>query len=92
MDLSPETLRFIDGTFSDPRLRSGAILKDEASVERDSLLELLFSRMKPSRSSSKTCWPSPPHKPDAQEVAAADHSAVAGIFRFPDGRGELQVR
>lgn len=43
-DLSPEVMRFIDSTFSDPSAAELAvILGSDADSERDSLLELLFS-------------------------------------------------
>jgi len=43
-DLSPEVMRFIDSTFSDPSAAElAAILGTDADSERDSLLELLFS-------------------------------------------------
>lgn len=43
-DLSPEVMRFIDSTFSDPSAAALAvILGADADSERDSLLELLFS-------------------------------------------------
>jgi hypothetical protein len=94
MDLSPETLRFIDGTFSDPSAAEvEAILKDEASVERDSLLELLFSPDEALQVELENLL-ALPHRssPDAQEVAARLTMApLPVIFRFPDGRGELQV-
>jgi hypothetical protein len=44
IDLSPEVMRFIDSTFSDPSADElAAILGDESNSERDSLLELLFT-------------------------------------------------
>jgi hypothetical protein len=94
MDLSPETLRFIDGTFSDPSTAEvEAVIKDEASVERDSLLELLFSPDEALQVELENLL-ALPHRssPDAQEVAARLTMApLPVIFRFPDGRGELQV-
>jgi hypothetical protein len=43
-DLSPEVMRFIDSTFSDPSADDlAAVLGADADSERDSLLELLFS-------------------------------------------------
>jgi len=94
MDLSPETLRFIDGTFSHPSAAElEAILKDDASVERDSLLELLFSPDEALQVELENLL-ALPHRtsPDAQEVAARlAMTLLPVIFRFPDGRGELQV-
>ena len=94
MDLSPETLRFIDGTFSDPSAAEvEAVIKDEASVERDSLLELLFSPDEALQVELENLL-ALPHRssPDAQEVAARLTMApLPVIFRFPDGRDELQV-
>jgi hypothetical protein len=46
--LSPEVLRFIEATFSNPSTGElAAILADESNGERDSLLELLFSPDEP---------------------------------------------
>lgn len=44
VNLSPEVMRFIDSTFSDPSAAAlAAILGTDADSERESLLELLFS-------------------------------------------------
>ena len=44
LDLSAETVRFIDSTFAHPSAAElSALLTDDAVPERDSLLELLFS-------------------------------------------------
>ena len=44
LDLTPDTLRFIDSTFSQPSAAElAAILKDDDAPEGDSLLELLFA-------------------------------------------------
>jgi hypothetical protein len=94
MDLSPETLRFIDGTFSDPSAAEvEATLEDDASVERDSLLELLFSPDEALQIELENLL-AIQHRanPDAEEVAARLAMApLAVIFRFPGGRGELKV-
>jgi hypothetical protein len=94
MDLSSETLRFIDGTFSHPSAAElQAVLADEASVERDSLLELLFSPDEALQVELENLLALAPRaSAEPQEVAACLTLApLAVIFRFPDGRGQLQV-
>ncbi len=94
LDLSETTVRFIDSTFSHPSAAElAAIIDDDADPERDSLLALLFSPDEPlqidlesrlSRLQGGT--------PSAEEVVARLAAAqLAVMFRFPDGRGVLEV-
>jgi hypothetical protein len=94
MELSPETLRFIDGTFSHPSAAElQSILTDDALLERDSLLELLFSPDESLQLELENLLALPQQgDPDAEEVAVRlAMTPLAVSFRFADGRGELQV-
>lgn len=94
LNLPEATVRFIDSTFSHPSpAELEAITGDDSDPERDSLLALLFSPDEPlqieleSRLSRLGGEP-----PCAEEVAsrlAAEPLPVR--FRFPDGRGVLEV-
>jgi len=94
LDLSETTVRFIDSTFSHPSAAElAAIIDDDADPERDSLLALLFSPDEPvqielesrlSRRQGET--------PSAEEVVARLAAPPLPVrFRFPDGRGVLEV-
>jgi hypothetical protein len=92
LDLTPETLSFIDSTFSHPSAAElAAILGDDAAPERDSLLELLFSpdedlqlALEDFLDARQEASPAP------QEVLARLAAApLTAVFRFPDGRGTL---
>ncbi len=94
LDLSETTVRFIDSTFSHPSAAElAAIIDDDADPERDSLLALLFSPDEPvpielesrlSRLQGET--------PSAEEVVARLVAPPLPVrFRFPDGRGVLEV-
>ncbi|MGE5256830.1 MAG: hypothetical protein ACM3KE_09180 [Hyphomicrobiales bacterium] len=93
-DLSPEVMRFIDTTFSDPSADEiAAILGDESNNERDSLLELLFS---PDESVhleiEKFLLLPTAHDIDPNQVAELlCRPALRAGFRMPDGRGWLRV-
>jgi len=94
IDLPSETLRFIDGTFSHPSAAElQAILTDDASVERDGLLELLFSPDEALQVELENLLALPQRASlDTEAVAARlARTPLAVIFRFPDGRGELPV-
>jgi len=89
-----KTLRFIAALFSHPSAAElQAILTDDASVERDGLLELLFSPDEALQVEPKTCWP-------FHSAASLDTEAVAArlhgrrwrdLSGSADGRGELPV-
>lgn len=94
LDLSAETLRFIDSTFAHPSAAElSALLADDASPERDSLLELLFSpdeALQIELEDRLDVQPSEP--PPAEEVTSRLAAAPLAVrFRFPDGRGVLEA-
>lgn len=94
VDLSTETLHFIDSTFSHPSAAElAAILKDDTAPEGDSLLELLFSPDEPLQMELENLLETPHgESPDAEEVVARlALEPLPVTFRFPDGRGELVV-
>lgn len=94
LDLTAETVRFIDSTFSHPSAAElAAILADDAAPERDSLLDLLFSpdeglqlELEDLLDDRRETGPSP--EAVAARLAAAPLSVP---FRFPDGRGRLEA-
>jgi hypothetical protein len=94
LDLPEETLRFIDSTFSHPSATALAeIIDDDADPERDSLLELLFSPDEPLQIELESRLSRlPGETPSAGDVAARLAAAPLPVrFRFPDGRGMLEV-
>jgi hypothetical protein len=94
LDLPEATVRFIDSTFSHPSpVELAAIIDNDTDPERDSLLALLFSPDEPlqieleRRLSRLRC-----ETPCAEEVTARLAEAPLPVrFRFPDGRGVLEV-
>jgi len=94
LDLSAETVRFIDSTFAHPSAAElSALLLDDAVPERDSLLELLFSPDEALQIELEGRLDLQPSGAlSAEEVIARlTVGAPAVRFRFPDGRGALQV-
>lgn len=94
LDLSAETVRFIDSTFAHPSAAElSALLTDEAAAERDSLLELLFSPDEALQIELEDRLDlQPAGALSAEEVIARLTAAAPAVrFRFPDGRGTLQV-
>jgi hypothetical protein len=93
-DLSPEVMRFIDTTFSDPSADEvAAILGDESNSERDSLLELLFSPDESLHLEIEEFLLLPTARGiDPNQVAELlCRPALWAGFRMPDGRGWLRV-
>ena len=94
MDLSAETVRFIDSTFDHPStVELSALLADDAVPERDSLLELLFSPDEALQIELEDRLALQPPEAHLTEEVAACLAAVprAVRFRFPDGRDALEV-
>ncbi len=95
LDLTNETLRFIDSTFSQPSAAElAAILQADTAPERDSLLELLFSPDEPLQIEleGRLSRPQGEQPPAAEDVVAGlVATPLAVAFRFPDGRGVLEV-
>lgn len=94
LDLTAETVRFIDSTFSHPSAAElAAILADEAAPERDSLLELLFSPDEDLQIEVEDLLDDRPETGPPPEAVAARLAAapLAVPFRFPDGRGRLEA-
>jgi hypothetical protein len=94
LDLPEATVRFIDSTFSYPSpAELAAIADDDGDPERDSLLALLFSPDEPLQIELESRLSRLQGElPCAEEVAsrlAAEPLPVR--FRFPDGRGVLEV-
>ena len=94
LDLPEATVRFIDSTFSHPSpAELAAITGDDADPERDSLLELLFSPDEPLQveleSRLNRLRGKPPGAEEVVSRLAAEPLPVR--FRFPDGRGVLDV-
>lgn len=94
LDLPEATVRFIDSTFSHPSATELAqIIDDDANPERDGLLALLFSpdellQIELESRLSRL----PGETPSAEEVVARLAAAPLPVrFRFPDGRGVLEV-
>ncbi len=94
LDLSTETLRFIDSSFSHPSAAElAALLQDDTAPERDCLLELLFSPDEPLQIELENRLGLPHDEPpSAEEVIACLAAAPLPVmFRFPDGRGTLEL-
>ena len=94
LDLSEETLRFIDSTFSHPSATALAkIIDDDADPERDGLLALLFSPDEPLQIELESRLSRlPGETPSAGDVVARLTAAPLPVrFRLPDGRGVLEV-
>jgi hypothetical protein len=94
LDITPDTLRFIDATFSPPSAAGlAAILKDDDAPECDSLLELLFAPDEALQIELEDWLSLPAREPLASEavVAALILAPLTVGFRFPDGRGTLAV-
>jgi hypothetical protein len=94
LDLSAETLRFLDSTLGHPSAAElSALLADDTSPERDSLLELLFSPDEALQIELEDRLDiQPSEHPSAEEVVARLVAASLAVrFRFPDGRGILEV-
>jgi hypothetical protein len=93
-DLSPEVMRFIDSTFSDPSAAElAAILDTDADSERDSLLELLFS---PDESvhleiEDLLATMGPLGLNEGRAVELLCRPALSAAFRLPGNRGVLNV-
>jgi hypothetical protein len=94
LNLTDETLRFIDSTFSPPSAAALAvILQEDSAPESDSLLELLFSPDEPLQIELEERLGLPPGEeaPSAEEVVGRLVAAPQAVaFRFPDGRGVLE--
>lgn len=94
LDLPAATVRFIDSTFSQPSLAElAAIIDHDGDPERDSLLELLFSPDEPFQIELESRLRRLQGEPfSAEEVVAGLAAAPLPVrFRFPDGRGVLEV-
>jgi hypothetical protein len=94
LDLSAETVRFIDSTFAHPSTAElSALLADDAVPERDSLLELLFSPDEALQIEIEDRLSLQPPEAHLTEAVAARLAAAprAVRFRFPDGRDALEV-
>lgn len=94
LDLSAETLRFIDSTFSHPSAAElAAVLADDTAPERDCLLELLFSPDESLQVELEERLGRLRGAPPASEEVIASLAAapLPVAFRFPDGRGALEV-
>lgn len=94
LDLSEATVRFIDSTFSHPSATALAeIIDDDADPERDGLLALLFSPDEPLQIELESRLSRlPGETPSAEDVVARLTAAPLPVmFRFPDGRGVLEV-
>jgi len=94
LDLPEATVRFIDSTFSHPSATELAqIIDDDADPERDGLLALLFSPDEPLQIELESRLSRVPGEtPSAGEVVARLTAAPLPVhFRFPDGRGVLEV-
>lgn len=95
LNLTNGTLRFIDSTFCPPSAAElAAILQQDAASERDSLLELLFSpdealQIELEDRLGQLRGEEPPSVEEVVAGLATAPQAVA--FRFPDGRGVLEV-
>lgn len=93
-DLSPEVVRFIDSTFSDPSADGlAAILGTDADSERDSLLELLFS---PDESvqieiEDLLATTGPLGLNEDRVVELLCRPALSVAFRLPGNRGGVNV-
>lgn len=94
LDLTPDTLRFIDSTFSQPSAAElAAILKDDDAPEGDSLLELLFApddALQIELEDRLSLQAREPLTPEAVVTGLAS-APLTVRFRFPDGRGAIAV-
>ena len=93
-DLSPEVMRFIDSTFSDPSAAElAAILGTDADSERDSLLELLFSPDEPVQLEIESLLATmgPLGLDEDRAVERLCRPALSAAFRLPGNRGGVNV-
>ena len=90
--LGPESVRFIDSTFSNPSAAEIARrLADESDPERDGLLELLLSPDEDHRVAIEPLL-EPAADVDESEIARRLLRDVGRVrFRLPDGRGAFEV-
>jgi hypothetical protein len=94
LELTPDTLRFVDATFSQPSAAElAAILEDAAAPECDSLLELLFAPDDALQIELEDRLSLQAREPPASEavVTGLTSAPLTVRFRFPDGRGTLEV-
>jgi len=93
-DVSPEVMRFIDSTFSDPSAEGLAdILAADTGSEGDSLLELLFSPDESVRFELEDLLATrpPPGVNEDRVVELLCRPAPSVGFRLPENRGEVAV-
>lgn len=94
-DLSPEVMRFIDSTFSDPSAAELAvILGSDADSERDSLLELLFSpdeSIQLELEEFLVTKGSRGLKEEGRVVERICRPPLTAAFRLPENRGVVNV-
>jgi len=92
--LSHDVLHFIDSTFSNPTIKEfGDIFTDESNLERESLIELIFS---PDESMQVQLEDSLIDKvfEESDEKQITDmlwSKSLSTHIIFPDGRGQLEV-
>ena len=94
-DLSPEVMRFIDSTFSDPSAAElAAILGTDADSERDSLLELLFSPDESIQLELEECLVTKGSRglnEEGRVVERICRPPLTAAFRLPENRGVVNV-
>lgn len=92
--LSTDVLHFIDSTFLSPSMKAfGSMLADELNVEREVLMELIFSPDESLQIELESSLPAEGFdKSDERQILDLLWSKRIGTcIIFPDGRGELEL-